>query len=287
MTPPDPTSQPPAAPAPAPEPRVAAFELWQRYRAPGRPESSEEELVRTYLPLVKTVVGRLAMTLPPHVSAEDLHSVGLIGLLHAVRNFNPSLGTPFEPYARLRIRGAVLDELRRMDWATRYVHAKARQVQAAMGQLEQSLGRLPTDAEMAAALGLSMEDYARWLDEIRPATFISLDVAPSAEADDDTGSDRLDHEAGQELEDGDAPSDQALRRDLARVIRERIEHLPELQRKILAMHYFEDLRLKEIAHSLGFSEAHICQTHAKAILAIRAHLERVEAPGRAKLDPAA
>jgi RNA polymerase sigma factor FliA len=132
-----------------------------------------------------------------------------------------------------------------------------------------------------------MEDYARWLDEIRPATFISLDVAPSAEADDDTGSDRLDHEAGQELEDGDAPSDQALRRDLARVIRERIEHLPELQRKILAMHYFEDLRLKEIAHSLGFSEAHICQTHAKAILAIRAHLERVEAPGRAKLDPAA
>lgn len=284
MTPPDLT---PLPPAPAPEPRVAPADLWQRYRAPGRPESSEEELVRAYLPLVKTVVGRLAMTLPAHVSAEDLHSVGLIGLLHAVRNFNPSLGTTFEPYARLRIRGAVLDELRRMDWATRYVHAKARQVQSAMGQLEQALGRLPTDAEMAAVLGLSLEDYARWLDEIRPATFISLDVAASGEDDGESGGDQLEHEAGRELEDGDAPSEVASRRDLAAIVRERLEQLPVLQRKILAMHYFEDLRLKEIAQSLGFSEAHICQSHAKAILAIRAHLERVEAPGRAKLDPAA
>lgn len=285
MNPPD---RPELPAAPAPEPRVAQADLWQRYRAAGASESSEEELVRTYLPLVKTVVGRLAMTLPPQVSVEDLHSVGLIGLLHAVRHFNPSLGTAFEPYARLRIRGAVLDELRRMDWATRYVHAKARQVQGVMGHLEQSLGRLPTDAEMAAALGLSPEDYARWLDEIRPATFISLDVASAPDADEEgAGADRLDHEAGRELEDEDTPSERASRHDLAGLVRARIAELPDLQRQILAMHYFEDLRLKEIAQALGFSEAHICQTHAKAILAIRAHLDRLEAPGRHNLDPAA
>ncbi|MFM1770078.1 MAG: hypothetical protein RJA22_2607 [Verrucomicrobiota bacterium] len=284
MSPTDPLN-PSAAPAAAP----AAPDLWQRYRGAGRNESTEEDLVRAYLPLVKTVVGRLAMTLPPQVSAEDLHSVGLIGLLHAVRQYNPALGTAFEPYARLRIRGAVLDELRRMDWATRYVHAKARRVQAAMGELEQSLGRLPTDAEMAAALGLSLEDYARWLDEIRPATFVSLDVAASGdgEGEDGGGNDALAHEAGRELEDADAPAEQVARRDLARLVRARIRQLPELQRKILAMHYFEDLRLKEIALALGFSEAHICQTHAKAILAIRAHLDRVEGPGRQQLDPAA
>ena len=137
----------------------------------------ENELVAQYLPLVKTVVGRLAMTLPSHVDAENLHSAGLVGLLNAMRQFNPKLGTAFESYARLRIRGAVLDEMRRMDWVPRSVHLKARQIEAAMRELEQRRGRIPTDEEMAAALKLTPSEYEQWLDDVRPAAFLSLDAA--------------------------------------------------------------------------------------------------------------
>src|SRR5437660_11463918 len=109
-----------------PEPRPHAAELWLRYRATGPGDNSEEELIKKYLPLVKTAVGRLALTLPSHLNPEELYSAGLVGLLNAVRQFNPEIGTAFEPYARLRIRGAVLDELRKLDWVPRSVHAKAR-----------------------------------------------------------------------------------------------------------------------------------------------------------------
>src|SRR5687767_7896284 len=113
-----------------------------------RPGSSvEEDLVEKYLPLVKTVVGRLAMTLPPHVDGEDLYSAGLSGLLSAVRQYNPAAGTAFETYARLRIRGAVFDELRRMDWVPRSVHTKARRVQGVMQTIEQKKGRPATRSE--------------------------------------------------------------------------------------------------------------------------------------------
>ena len=274
--------------SPPAELRHGQTELWQRYRVSGPGDSSEEELVKAYLPLVKTVVGRLAMTLPSHVGVEDLYSVGLIGLLNAVRQFNPAIGAPFESYARLRIRGAVLDELRRTDWATRYVHAKARKMQAAMSTLEQTLGRLPTDVEVAGALNLPPGEYERWLDEIRPATFISLDVAAKAEGqDDDIELEALQQEALLVTGDQEAPSARVSGRDLSRLISERIGQLPDLQQKILAMHYFEDMRLKEIALALGYCEAHICQSHAKAILAIRACIEQAEARAGRKLDSAA
>src|SRR5207249_5255940 len=117
---------------------------------PGSP--AEAEMVEKHLPLVKNVVSRLAMTLPPHVDGEDLYSAGLGGLLSAVRQYDPTAGTAFETYARLRIRGSVLDELRRMDWVPRSIHTKARRVQQVMHQLEQRRGRVATDEEMAKAL---------------------------------------------------------------------------------------------------------------------------------------
>src|SRR5437773_868945 len=152
-----------------------------------RPGSSmEEDLVERYLPLVKHVVGRLAMTLPPHVDGEELYSAGLSGLLNAVRNYNPRAGTAFETYARLRIRGAILDELRRMDWVPRSVHTKARKVHAVMQQIEQRKGRVATEREMAKALKISVGEYNDWLEEIQPATFVCLDAAYSNEFDDGT-----------------------------------------------------------------------------------------------------
>ena len=125
-----------------------------------RPGSAlEGEIVEKYVPLVRNVVGRLAMSLPPHVDGEELYSAGLTGLLKAVRNYNPSAGTSFETYARLRIRGAILDELRRMDWVPRSVHTKARKVQAVMNAIEQKKGRIATEHEPAlqALHGIAVE----------------------------------------------------------------------------------------------------------------------------------
>lgn len=259
------------------ETRVTPGELWQRYHAAGPGDASEEDLVKRYLPLVKTVVGRLAISLPPQVDSEDLYSAGLVGLLNAVRQFNPDIGAPFEHYARLRIRGAVLDQLRRMDWMPRSVHIKARRIQTAMRELEQATGNIPSDAEVAAALRITPTEYEQWLDEIRPATFISLDAVSSANPEDDS----TEHESLADPAQGN-PGQETSRRELADLIEARIAQLPEIQRKVLALFYFEDLRLNEIAQALGYCNSHICQIHAKAILALRAYVEKHEA-GRKNL----
>jgi len=233
-----------------------------------RPGSAlEGQMVEKYIPLVKNVVGRLAMTLPPHVDGEELYSAGLTGLLSAVRQYNPNAGTSFETYARLRIRGAVLDELRRMDWVPRSVHTKARKVQAVMNEIEQKKGRMATEQEMAAGLKISLPEYHQWLQEIRPATFVCLDAAFNNDFDDSVS--QYESMADQRQED---PLDGTFRRELARVIAERLQELPEMQRKVLALYYFEDMRLREIAEAFGLTESRICQIHAQGILAIKSFL---------------
>ncbi len=262
----------PTAPVIAdPTPAPSREQLWKRY-ARARPGSAvEEQLVEQYLPLVKTVVGRLAMTLPSHVDIEDLYSAGLIGLLNAMRNFDQDNGTSFETYARLRIRGSVFDELRRMDWVPRSVHDKARKIQAAMGRIEQDKGRAPTDPEMAAALNLSLDDYQQWLKDVRPATFICLDAAASSDSED--GPAQYESVADPAWVD---PVEQTSRREMTRLIADRLEQLPEMQRKVLALYYFEDMRLREIAEAFGLTESRICQIHSQAILAIRSYLNRFD-----------
>jgi RNA polymerase sigma factor FliA len=255
-------------PAPLP-PRQT--ELWHRYHRQGPGDSSENDLIKSYLSLVKTVIGRLAISLPPHVDMEDLYSAGLVGLLNAVRNFDAKRGTAFEPYARMRIRGAALDELRRMDWVPRSVHAKAKKVQAVMSGQESQRGRLPTDREMAEAMQMSLREYENLLDEIRPATFICLDASRSAQSQE--GGPDQEVLAG---EPGDNPANKVSNRELAEVIQIRIKELPETHRKVLAFYYYEDLRLREIAELCGLCESRICQIHTQSILAIRSFLEQYE-----------
>lgn len=254
----------------AAEPRPTAQELWKRYhrRADSKTENS---LIEQYLPLVRSALGRLAMTLPDHVDHDDLYSAGLIGLLQALRNYDPACGSSFESYARLRVRGAMLDELRRMDWVPRTVHEKARKIQEIMGQLEQRLGRTPTDAEMARAMKISPAQYSTLLDEVRPAAFVCLDATCSSE-NGDTGS--LYEVVANTDENG--PVEQVSRRELKQVILERLKQLPEIQRKVLALYYGEDLHLREIAEVFGLTESRICQIHSQAILSIRAYLQRFE-----------
>jgi RNA polymerase sigma factor FliA len=236
---------------------------------PGSPV--ETELVEKYIPLVKTVVGRLAMTLPPHVDGEDLYSAGLTGLLSAVRQYDPNAGTSFETYARLRIRGSVLDELRRMDWVPRSVHSKARKVQRIMNGIEQKKGRVATEEEMASALEISVAEYQAWLEEIRPATFLCLDATYNNDADDSFS--QYESLADQRQEN---PADGTFRREIAKAISDRLQMLPEMQRKVLALYYFEDMRLREIAEAFGLTESRICQIHGQGILAIRSFLSKFD-----------
>jgi RNA polymerase sigma factor for flagellar operon FliA len=215
------------------------------------------------------VVARLAASLPAHVDLEDLYSAGTVGLLDALRRFNPNRRASFETYARVRIRGAVLDELRRLDWVPRSVHEKARKVQSVMQQLEQESGAVPTEAEMARGMGMGLEEYRQLLEEVRPATFVCLDSARSPESEGGTS-----HYEKVPDERQVNPGDKAARQELARVIMERLESLPEIQRKVLALYYFEDLRLREIAEAFGLTESRICQIHGQAILAIKSALQQ-------------
>jgi len=164
------------APSLAEENPTPSRDLWLSYSKTGAGSASENSLIEQYLPLVKAVVGRLAMTLPSHVNVDDLYSAGLVGLLNAVRRFDLKTGSSFEHYARLRIRGAVFDELRRLDWVPRSVHEKAKKVAKIMQQLSQRDGAVPSDVKMARAMNLSLADYEDLLEEIRPASYICLDA---------------------------------------------------------------------------------------------------------------
>jgi RNA polymerase sigma factor for flagellar operon FliA len=259
-----------ANPPPTSERRPIPRDVWRKYVKSGHGSALENSLVEQHLPLVKTVVGRLAVTLPQHVSTDDLYSAGLVGLLNAIRRFSPKGGASFESYARVRIRGAVFDELRRLDWVPRSVHDKAKKVEQTMHELAQRQGSIPTDDEMADALGLSAAEYQDLLDVIRPATYVCLDsVHMRGDGENGTGSHDLVADESQ-INPGDA----AAKRELSRLIEARLQQLPEMQRKVLALYYFEDLRLREIAEAFGVTESRICQVHAQAILAIKALLRR-------------
>jgi RNA polymerase sigma factor for flagellar operon FliA len=252
------------------ESRPTSQELWKRYHKRGD-TVTENALVQQYLPLVRSVLGRLAMSLPEHVDHDDLNSAGLVGLLQALRNYDPSCGSSFETYARLRIRGSMLDELRRMDWVPRTVHEKAKRIQETMSALEQRYGRAPTDAEVAKAMKLSGSEYADLLNEIRPATFVCLDAVCSAEGGDASS---LCEVVADPSEDG--PVEQASRNELKKLILQRLRDMPDNQRKVLALYYGEDLHLREIAEVLGLTESRICQIHSQAILSIRSYVQRLE-----------
>ncbi len=250
-------------------PRPAVPDVWKQYAKAGPGSAVENDLVTQFLPLVKTIVGRLAMSLPSHVNTEDLYSAGLVGLLNAIRRFDTKTGTAFETYARTRIRGSIFDELRRLDWVPRSVHDKARKVEKVMRQLEQEKGGVVTDMEMAKALDMTLDGYQDLLEEIRPTTFVCLDSMRNAENQE--GSSRYETLCDDRQID---PGEGTGTREVAKLIAERLEHLPEMQRKVLALYYFEDMRLREIAEVFGVTESRICQIHAQAILSNKSFLKK-------------
>ncbi len=238
------------------------------YKAYQHTPGASMALVEEHLPLVRQVVGRIKMSLPPHIDADDLHSVGVIGLISAAQRYLPQEGRTFAGYAYTKIRGAILDELRRLDWCPRRTRAKARKLKDAIAELEQKHQRAATPEEVQRQLQLTPAEYEEWLLESSPVTFINID----ASAHDDGDGFKL-HEtiADENLEPASAGLERA---ELWRLVADRIELLPETQRKVLALYHFEGLRLAEIAEAMDLTEARISQIHTQAILALRSFIER-------------
>ncbi|MBI2511219.1 MAG: FliA/WhiG family RNA polymerase sigma factor [Opitutae bacterium] len=252
----------------APATTAPATAAWRAYAGTSG-AVDEKDLIERFLPLVRNVVDRIKLTLPPHIDADDLYSVGVTGLIAAVRKYDPEQGNTFAGYAAMRIRGAVLDELRRMDWCPRRTRARARKLKEAINELEQKLGRTATENEICESLGVSHAEYAKWLDEARPVTFIALDQ--HAEGEESEGASL--HELLADEHDTTG-RDTLEKQELLQLLTQRMTELPDIPRKILAMYYFENMRLAEIAAVFGLTESRICQIHSQTILGLRAFLGR-------------
>jgi RNA polymerase sigma factor for flagellar operon FliA len=229
-------------------------------------------LVEQHLPLVKTIVDRMRIFLPAALEMDDLYSVGFTGLASAARRFDPGQGVPFAAFATMHIRGAVHDELRRMDWMPRTIRDKAKKYAESLSALEQRLGRAPTEEEIRRELALSSADYEALLDEIKPASFLPLDGEAYTEDSDNVALHDIIADDTQTT-----GRDELQRKELVQLMIARLQQLPDMQKKVLAMYYFEEMRLAEIAAVFGVTEGRISQIHTQAVLGLRAFLRRQEA----------
>ena len=227
-------------------------------------EEERERLILEHLPQVRLIARRIQERLPENISLEDLVSTGVIGLISAIDNFDPRHNVKLKTYAEYKIRGAILDSLRGLDWAPRQKRRKAKQIEAAIAQAEQRLQSSPTEEEIAAQLGISIDEYHEWLVEIRGLNIGSLECAHG-----EPGKDLLHYIA----DDGEAlPSALLERSELERLLAEGIENIPAIERTVLSLYYHEELTLREIAQIVNLHESRISQLKSQAILRLRAHL---------------
>ncbi len=231
--------------------------------------SGEDALITQHLALAKTTVDRMRIYLPATLDMEDLYSVAVTGLMTAARKFDPARNVAFAAFASLHIRGAVHDELRRMDWMPRSLRDKARQFRDTISALEQKLGRPACESEVCTELSITMEEHDALLEEIKPASFVPLDGEAYTEDSDsislhDLIADESQPTASSELE----------KKDLQEAVVARLMELPDMQKKVLAMYYFEEMRLSEIAAAFGVTEGRISQIHTQAVQSLRNFIQR-------------
>jgi RNA polymerase sigma factor for flagellar operon FliA len=225
-------------------------------------EQDADLLVTQHAPLVKRIAYHLMNRLPPNVQVDDLVQAGMIGLLEASRNYDPSQGASFETYAGIRIRGSMLDEIRRSDWTPRSVHRKARMVSDAMRQIENEQGRDARDVEVAEALDLSLEDYHRILLDASGCRIFSVEDLQTVG--------EISQERSNSAETGpyEGVQNEAFREALG----EAIAGLPERERLVIALYYDEEMNLREIGQVLGVTESRACQIHSQATFRLRSRL---------------
>ncbi len=243
-------------------------DLWRRYKS-SSDERACERLVVAYSPLVKYVAGRMGSALPAHVEEADLISYGLGGLIAAIERFDPGRDIRFETYAIARIRGAIIDELRTLDWVPRSVRARAREFERVNSKLEARLHRAPSDEEMAAELEISVEELHDTLLQISNSTIVALDELWTVS--DSTGDQvsLLDTLADDAAEDPQALVERSSFRDR---VADAIVALPEREKMVIALYYYESLTLREIGEILGVTESRVSQLHTKAVLRLRSKL---------------
>jgi RNA polymerase sigma factor for flagellar operon FliA len=241
-------------------------QLWTQHHA-SRDPGLRERLILQYAPLVKYVVGRMAVSLPGLLSNEDILSYGTIGLIQAVDRYDPSVGVKFETYAIRRIRGSILDTIRSLHQLSRDVNRRAREVEQAYDELIHRLGRMPENKEVADHLGLSLDEFHTVLAEAS-TTVVSLNSSPGDGEDGERPS-LID-----QITDDDQPdvSSQVERRQLHRALVRAIEQLSDRDRLVINLYYYEELTLKEISEVLGVSTSRVSQLHSAAIFKLRGAL---------------
>ena len=237
--------------------------LWETYRKSPTPEM-REQIILEYAPLVKVVAGRLSMYLGYNVEYEDVVSYGILGLIDAIDNFDMQKDVKFETYASLRIRGAILDQIRKMDWIPRTVRQKQKKIDEAIRNIEMRTGKNATDEQVAGELGLEQEELTEWQSRLKITNVISLNEFL---------------EQGQEpVMDArgnshfSQPEDVVSESELKQVLEEALEVLTEKEKKVILLYYYEDLTLKEISKVLEVSESRVSQLHTKALLKMRAKM---------------
>lgn len=249
-------------------PQTAREEAWIRFKA-RRDPLARERLILEHAPLVKYVAGRMAMGLPPSVEVDDLISFGVFGLIDAIEKFDPARGVKFETYAVARIKGAILDGLRAADWIPHSVRRRAKEVERAYQTLEHRLGRSATDEEVAGALGMTVAELQGLLAEISRLALVSLeDLWPMEDGPDSS------LQPVETLRDDASPDpwSHLEREERKRILAEAIEALPEKERLVVTLYYFEGLTAKEISQILGVSQSRISQIHSKALLRMRGRI---------------
>ncbi len=247
--------------------------LWQEYKRT-RDRILRDRLILSYAPLVKYVAGRLGSGLPAHVDDDDLVSYGLLGLIGAIERYDPDRDVKFETYAIARIKGAIIDELRAMDWVPRSVRSRAREIERAIGELEARLGRAPSDEEIAKKVGITEEELDDSLSEISRTSIAALDELWTVSA----GGDQI--ALIDTIEDTQGPNPQSAlaETEMREAIADSIARLPEREKLVVTLYYYEELTLREIGEVLGVTESRVSQLHTKAILRLKARIAGQPAP---------
>jgi len=227
-------------------------------------EAERERLILEHLPQVRLIARRIQERLPENISLEDLVSTGVIGLISAIDNFDPGHNVKLKTYAEFKIRGAILDSLRGLDWAPRQKRRKSKQIEAAIARAEQRLQRAPGEEEIAAQLHISLEEYHQWLVETRGLNIASLEYAGREQ-----GRDLLHYIPDTEES---LPSTLLEQSELQRLVTENIDQIPAIERTVLSLYYHEELTLREIAQVVNLHESRISQLKSQAILRLRARL---------------
>jgi RNA polymerase sigma factor for flagellar operon FliA len=234
------------------------------------PADLREQIVLEHAPLIRYIVNRIAVRLPSHIDLDDLHNTGVIGLMDAIEKYDPEKNCKFKTYAEFRIKGAILDQLRSLDWVPRSVRQKGRKLEKAYGEVEQRLGRSANEDEVADSLGLELDKFHTLINQVRGISLVNLEEIRGTNSDGDRAGTFADI-----IEDvhSENPFASLKLMETKHVISDTIGSLPEKERLVISLYYYEDLNMKEIGNILGITESRVCQIHTKSVMRLRSKLK--------------